>query len=77
MFVIIIHMQNRDRLEGPWQVRSEFERKEDAAKFLDGMILGHSAEVAGFNAENGFWWTRSGEVVTRYTITPGAGNRPR
>jgi len=71
MFVVCIHVQNRDKLEGPWHVRSGFEGKEDAAKFL-GMISGHSADIAGFDAQQDFWWTRAGDVVTRYSIAVGS-----
>jgi hypothetical protein len=33
------------------------------------MIAGKPGE-AGYNAEQDYWWTRRGDVLTRYTIAP-------
>jgi len=71
MFVICANGVNRrGELVGPWQVRNGFTRKEDAAKFLSGMISVRPAKTAGYDSERDFWWMQIGDVVTRYSIAP-------
>jgi hypothetical protein len=71
MFAIYIYVLYREgEPEARRQAKSGFAERRDAARFLDAMISRRPTSDAGYDGEQDFWWTRAGDVVTRYTIEP-------
>jgi hypothetical protein len=71
MFSIYISVLDPQGVAREWrEVSGGFAERSDAVKLLDGLVAS-KATSAGYDKENDHWWTRYGDVETRYTIGPG------